>query len=154
MIEVTMTDEIMDFSVPRKTVQFKIDDDVFEAPSEIAAELMLRFADDASALDADELGRGPTTVEQLTIMHNLMRMILLPESAERFIARLSDPARPIGIATFERVTDYLMEAYGLRPTEPDSPSSSGSVNPDTGTSSRESVNGVASTSVPSPTIAS
>lgn len=151
MTEVTMSEEMMDFTLPRKTIKFKIDDDVFEAPPDVAAELMLRFADEASALDADVTGRQPTPGEQLAVMHNLMRMILLPDSAERFIARLSDASRPIGVETFERVTDYLLESYGLRPTESDSPSSSGSDSPGTGTNSKESANGVVSTSVPSPT---
>lgn len=152
MIEVPMTDEVLDFSSARKTLKFRVDDDLFEAPPDIAAELALRFADEAAQLDDDN--GGPTSEQQVTVMRNLIRMILLPESAERFIARLSDAANPIGVETFERVVEHLLERYGLRPTESDSPSSSGSDSLGTGTSLRESPSDTGSNSATLATTAS
>lgn len=141
--QVPMTDDIMDFTRRRDTIKFRVDDDVFEAPPDIAAELALRFVDDAGRLDDD----AATHAEQVAVIHNMFRMILTPDSAERFIARLSDSTNPIGVDTFQRVTSWLLEQYGLRPTEPGSDSSSGSDNPDTGTNSRVSAFGTASTYV-------
>lgn len=141
-VEVTATDDMMDFSVTRGTIKFRIDEDVFEAPPDIAAELALRFADESSRLDAE----GVDVDEQIQIIHKLFRMILLPASADRFIARLGDSHHPIGADTFQNVTRYLLEQYGLRPTEPGSDSSAGSDNPDAGTRSRGSVSESGSTS--------
>jgi hypothetical protein len=155
MIEVTMTDEIRDFSRPRGTLKFRVDDDVFEAPPDIAAELALQFADEAERLGVGDDGdERPSVASQVQVMHNVIKMILLPDSAERFIARLRDPAHPIGVEVFQEVTEYLLERYGLRPTESDSPSSSGSDNLATGTNSKVSALDEASNFASSATTAS
>lgn len=137
MTEVNLTEEIMDFSLPRGNIKFRLENDVFEAVPEIATELALEFVDDAAALEEDKI----STREQLAVIKKLFHMVLLPESAERFVARLRDPANPIGPERFQRVLTFLMERYGLRPTEPDSDSSPGSDVRETGTSSMASANG-------------
>lgn len=124
-------DEIMDFSSGRKSLKFRVDDDVFEASPDIAAELALRYADQAEQLTVE----NATNEQQIELIHALFRMVLLPESADRFLARLSDHARPIGNGKIERITRWLFEEYGLRPTTSDSASSTGSGNRDAGTSS-------------------
>jgi hypothetical protein len=123
--------ELMDFSSPRRSIRFRVDEDVFEAVADIPAELALEYADKAERLAVDD----KNFENQREIIHSLFRMILLPESADRFIARLSDRRNPIGQGKITRITQWLFEEYGLRPTESDSASSTGSESLAAGTSS-------------------
>lgn len=123
-------DEVMDFSSPRRVLKFRVDEDVFEAAPDIAAELALDYADKVEKLTGD----GTSMAQQKEIIHSLFRMVLFPESAERFIERLSDQQRPIGQQKIANITRWLFEEYGLRPTESDSVSSTGSESPAAGTS--------------------
>lgn len=118
MIDVLADDGVMDFSNPAQNIKFRLDGDEFEALPEIAAVSMLRFADEATRLDRDDVG----TDEKIKIIQGLFRMVLTTESATRFIRRLEDDAHPIGMARFGEIVEWLMERYGLRPTEPDSAS--------------------------------
>lgn len=127
---VAVDDEIMDFSSPRRSLKFRVDEDVFEAAPDIAAELMLRYADMVERLSGDDA----TNEQQKEIIHALFRMVLFPDSAERFIKRLSDQRHPIGQVKIAKITRWLFEEYGLRPTESDSVSFTGSENRDAGTS--------------------
>lgn len=143
--EVPVDDGIMDFSSARKSLKFRIDEDVFEASPDIAAELALEYADEAERLTAE----GTTNKQQIEVIHKLFRMVLFPDSAERFIARLSDQRRPIGQEKIAKITRWLFEEYGLRPTVSDSASSTGSENRDAGTNSTEITSVEESTSVSS-----
>lgn len=127
-------DGVRDFSSSRRSIKFRVDDDLFEAAPDVAAELVLEYADQAEQLERD----GVNPAQQRDLVHSLFRMLLFPESADRFIARLSDPTRPIGHRKIAEITQWLFEEYGLRPTGPDSASSTGSENRDAGTSSTES----------------
>lgn len=126
---VVVDDEVMDFSTRTKSLKFRVDDDVFEAAPDIAAELALRFADTAEKLENE----SATNEDQIEVIHALFRMVLFPESADKFIDRLSNPKKPIGNGKIQRITRWLFEEYGLRPTTPDAVSSTGSANPDAGT---------------------
>ena len=137
-LSVPVDDEVMDFSTPRRSLKFKVDDDLFEAAPDIAAELALEFSDFAERAQETD-----TTEDQIAVIHAMFRMVLFPESADRFIARLRDPKRPIGTARMMKIIRWLYEEYGLRPTESDSPSSSGSENPAAGTSLTVSSSAVA-----------
>lgn len=131
MTTVPADDEVMDFSSPRRLIKFRVDDDVFEAVADIAAELALDYADKVDELE----NRETSSEQQKLVLHELFRLVLLPESADRFISRLSDQRNPIGQSKIVRITKWLFEEYGLRPTEPDSASSTGSESQDAGTSS-------------------
>lgn len=113
---VVADDDVMDFSSPRRVIKFRIDDDVFEAAPDIAAELALDYADKLDQLG----GEDATFKQQKEIIHALFRMVLLPASADRFIERLSDQRNPIGNLKIEKITRWLFEEYGLRPTKSDS----------------------------------
>jgi hypothetical protein len=127
-LSVPLDDEVMDFSSPRKSLPFKVDGDRFEAAPDIAAELAIEFMDVSSQLDET----NATPEQQIAVLHAMFNMVLFPESAERFIARLRDPENPIGYEKVNRIVKWLFESYGLRPTEPDAPSSSGSESQDAG----------------------
>jgi hypothetical protein len=127
---VPIDDEVVDFSSPRKVLKFRVDNDVFEAAPDIAAELALRFADLSEKLT----GEDATNDDQIKVIHALFKMVLFPDSADVFIKRLSDPKNPIGNKKISNIVQWLFEEYGLRPTESDSPSSAGSESLDAGTS--------------------
>lgn len=136
-------DGIMDFSSGRRSLKFRVDDDIFEAAPDIAAELALDYGD-----KVDRLTSGDDTTsadDQRDIIHALFRMVLFPESADRFIARLSDQRNPIGHQKIIKITQWLFEEYGLRPTESDTASSTGSESRDAGTNSTVTTPAVAST---------
>jgi hypothetical protein len=116
--EIPVTEDIKDFSVERKPIKFKIDDDIFEAVPDVAAEVMIRFIDQASILENAE---APTN-EKMNVIQGMFYMVLKKESADTFVARLNDPDRPISLNTFVEVVQWIMEQYSLRPTEPDSES--------------------------------
>lgn len=118
MTEVTVTEEIKDFSVQRQPIKFKIDDDIFEAVPDVAAEVMIRFIDQATILENSEASND----EKMSVIRGMFYMVLVEESADLFVARLNDPERPIGLSTFIAVVQWIMEQYSLRPTEPDSES--------------------------------
>ena len=134
--------EIQDFSLEKPRVQFKLDDDVFTGVRDIPAVMAMEFSG-----HSDKLGRDEIPVEErITEFLAILRLLLVPESAELFISRLSNPMNPIGVQTMLKVVPWLFEQYSLRPTTPDSDSSPGSGNPESGTSSTVSTSGVESTS--------
>jgi len=137
---VDVSDEMRDFTINRRTIKFKIDDDVFEAVKDIPAQIMLDFAVGAQQLETTASNQGVETILKL------LEMSLLPESGQRFRRRMSDPDSPIGIQTVMEVIPWLMEQYGMRPTQSPEPSSTGSPDPGSGTRSTASVPEVASTS--------
>jgi hypothetical protein len=65
----------------------------------------------------------------------MMSLVLEQPSADLFFARMSDKTRPISMPQMMKVVSYLMEAYGMVPTQPSSSSSPGPASPPTGTSS-------------------
>jgi hypothetical protein len=138
---VNADDGIMDFSSGRKSIKFRVDDDIFEAAPDIAAELALQYSEQVEKLDDQALSADA----QRDAIHALFRMVLFPESADKFIARLSDQRNPIGHEKITRITRWLFEEYGLRPTQSDAASSTGSESQDAGTSSTVTTPAVAST---------
>jgi hypothetical protein len=138
-LSVPLDDEVMDFSSPRKSLPFRVDGDLFEAAPDVAAELAIEFMDLSEKVnDTDS-----TVEDQIALLRAMFKMVLFPDSAERFIARLRDPVKPIGYEKVNRIIKWLFESYGLRPTESDSPSSSGSENQDDGRSLTASTSDVA-----------
>jgi len=131
-----------DFTIEKPLVQFKLDGDLFVGVRDIPAIKAMEFSG-----HADKLGKDDVPIEErIAGFMDIIRLLLVPESAELFIARLSDPHNPIGVPTMLKVVPWLFEQYSLRPTTPDSDSSTGSGNPESGTSSTVSTSGVGSTS--------
>lgn len=141
-------DDILDLSPPqpRKPVRFRIgpaDDDVFTAAPAMPAQVSYEYARIAGNDDGDGLSK-------LQAILDLYGRLLVPESWERFQARLSDTERPIDHDDLRRVLNGLMEKYGMRPTEPSAPSSNGQASPDGGISSTATPPAEGSTSSTSP----
>lgn len=142
--------EIKDFTKARKRLQFKIDDDVFEASPAVPAEVLMDFATQFVGTDPE----NASVDKQLEAFRSVLGLVLLEESLARFNARLRDRARPIDISQVEDVITWLFEEYGLRPTELPSPSSTGPSGPVSGMVSTVSTPDVASISAASPSTGS
>lgn len=96
-----------DFSQRPEPVRFIVDDDLFEAVSELPAldtimvsELLQEFESD------DATGRA-----RFEIVCKLMEIMLLPESSTRFIERLSSRERPVGFNRMFAIVSWLMTQY-------------------------------------------
>lgn len=123
MSEILNNDQMMDFSEDLEPIQFRIKPDIFTAVPAIPPKVALSFSNVGNQLQA---GDG-SEEEQMALLENVIRSILVPESAERFIARLSDTANPISFRQITRVIRWLMEEkYGQRPTMSSSDISTGS----------------------------
>lgn len=137
----TMT-EPRDFTLPMEPKVFRIDDDLFKAPAIISPIALKKLA----GLHA-QLGDGAAVAADIDRSLNLigdMFTILLPgESGIRFRERLLSETEPIDLTRqVLPILYWLLEEYGMRPTQPSSPSPSGSTDgttdtPNGGTSSTD-----------------
>jgi hypothetical protein len=127
----TSADGILDFTDPMPPARFRIGDDVFEVVPGLPALSFMEFSDLAGQ-QIEEPG------EARDMFQRMFRLVLVEDSAERFIARLEDRHRPITIMQVQKVIPFVMEQLGLRPTEPSEPSSNGSDGQASGPNSTES----------------
>lgn len=137
-----VTSGMQDFTVEKPRVQFKLDGDIFTGVRDIPAVKAMEFSGYADKMQSEDMEMS----ERIAGFMDILRLLLVPESAELFIARLNDPVNPIGAQTMLKVVPWLFEQYTQRPTTPDSDSSTGSGNLESGTSSTVSTSGVESTS--------
>lgn len=126
-----MADPVKDFSRKRERLAFRIDDDVFEAATALPGKTLARFATRFTDIERTPFNK------QLELFADALGMVLLPESNSRFQKRLDDLENPIELEQASDVIQWLMEAYGLRPTEPSSDSSTGPASPAPGTNSTD-----------------
>lgn len=141
--------DMKDFSKKRNDILFRIDDDVFHAAKAIPAEVLMDFATQFSGM-----GLATPVDEQLKAFRGVFELVLLPDSLALFNERMRDRANPIEIDQCEQVITWLMEQYGLRPTELPSSSPPGQESPGTGTTSTVSTPGAELISASSPSIGS
>ena len=130
-----------DFSRKRESLDFTIDGDRFVPapvlPGDVYAEFVTLY---------NRTGSVESYQEQHDLLKSALQLALLPESWDRFAARLRDKTNPIDDDQMADAVLYLLEAYGLRPTQPSQPSSDGPVSPVSGTSSTASTHPQESTS--------
>jgi hypothetical protein len=141
--------EIRDFTKARRDISFRVDDDMFHAARGVPADVLLDFATEFSSMET-----SATIDQQLKAFRSMLEVVLLPESLKRFNERMRDRENPIEIDQVEDIVTWLMEQYGLRPTEPSSASPSGPSSPGPGTTSTVSTPAEVSISASSPSIAS
>lgn len=120
--------QIQDFTV-HLDVKFRIDDDVFVGRPNISADRLISFIG-----LMEEMNDKPL-VDQTGLIRSAFTLMLTSESAMRFNARLGDEEKPISMDQVNKVQAWLMEQYGMRPTTPSAPSSTGGPGPDGGTNS-------------------
>ncbi|OFW55848.1 MAG: hypothetical protein A2Y75_05385 [Candidatus Solincola sediminis] len=119
---------IKEFDYCGEPLQFKLGDEVFYAAPDLpkgALELSIGLS--RLNLSSDE-GLQPFL--------DFLEEVLLDDSARRIIERFNSKERTIGIRTMHAITMWLLEEYGLRPTQPSLPSSNASSGSD-GTSSTD-----------------
>lgn len=75
-------------------------------------------ADLAAGRDVDEEQVAATNLK----LFDILDIVLLPESAQRFAERMRDPINPIDMTDVGNFVSWMLEEYGQRPTKP-SPSS-------------------------------
>lgn len=132
------------FTTRTEPIRFRIDDDLFEAASDIPAATMFRLADMRKNLNSDDRG------ERFEGLKTIFRELLTDESYALFEGRLGSREKPIGTKTMNEVLEWLTgEGYGLRPTQP-SPSSPEQSAATSGDSSTDGVQPETSTPEPSP----
>jgi hypothetical protein len=119
---------VKDFSQARERLVFRIDTDMFEAAAALPGKTLARFAGRFADID-----KVPPE-QQLNAITDALGMVLLPDSAALFAKRLEDLTNPISLEQASDVITWLLERYGMRPTEPSSPSSAGQPSPVSGTS--------------------
>jgi len=115
-------DGIKDFSIPDKPKPFRIGplpDDVFEAPPILAPVTLVNLPNLLRSLGS----LGAITDEQgaaqvMEGVKDVFRELLTTESGERFAARLDSKDRPVDLLRqVIPIVQWMMEAYGLRPTQ-------------------------------------
>lgn len=141
--------EIRDFSKQRKDISFRVDEDMFHAARGVPAEVLLDFATEFSGMET-----SASVEQQLKAFRSMLEVVLLPDSLKRFSERMRDRDNPIEIDQVEDIVTWLMEQYGLRPTEQPSPSPAGQPDPVPGITSMASTPAEVSISAASPSIAS
>lgn len=123
--------EIRDFTIKRKRIPFKVDDDKFEAYGRLSVPLMQQLIKAAKNLS------NIAEKEDFGAIYGIFDQVLYPESATRFRERaesLGDDAIDVKEQLMP-IIHYLLERYGVRPTQPSSDSSTGSPSGTDGTTS-------------------
>ncbi|MFE6634656.1 hypothetical protein ACFVFT_15030 [Streptomyces tendae] len=138
-----------DFTKKRKRLDFTIDGDTFEAASVLPGDVFAEFVTAYNGTVETE-----TYQQQHDLLKHALELALLPDSWQRFADRLQDKTQPIDDDQMSDVILWLLEEYGMRPTQPSQPSSDGSASPESGTSSTENTQPEEPTSAPSQQTAS
>lgn len=130
------TDEIMDFSEPKNTVPFRVDDDTFHL--ELSMPVLTAF-EYMKTLDAFDEVDGNDLPAQLELIEKLLGMVLREGETDLFVERMADQKNPITYTQFRKILDYATGKVMGRPTTPPESSSGGSDSPESGTASTESL---------------
>ena len=140
-----------DFTRQAKVVQFKIDDDLFRGKPHLPAQTMIDFTISVESIDE----KSATPKQGFTTMMDSLQMVLMPESYDRFKARMQPPGEgesyvPIELEQLPDILDWIMGQYGMRPTQSSGDSSNGQSSLASGTNSTESTSDVELISANSP----
>lgn len=125
------------FSKPRPKIEFDCgpDAEVFEAyPVMPPAGLqeMISIVRQVRSISTDDAERSNRA---LKILDDFFELVLVDESIDRFKKKMQDKKSGVQLDDIMDIFHWLIERYGLRPTESPSPSSTGSPSGDGGTSS-------------------
>lgn len=123
-----------DFSKKREPVEFKIDNDLFTAPSVLPIPTMQELAETADAIKTET--NNSQLFKKVT---GIFDAVLTDASASRFRERVASKEEPIDIEQLIDIMLWLLEEYGLRPTQPSSDSSPGAPSETSGTLSTAGV---------------
>lgn len=129
-----------DFTVDVEPIRFKIGDDIFVAPPVLSIAVMQDMVSalgDLKNLDPNEPNR---VVNVINGLKSIFAAILSEASAKRFAERIdSKGVDAIGFMQLTEILPWLLESYGLRPTQPSSNLSAGQEDDGTGIASTDGV---------------
>lgn len=137
-----------DFTRAHVPIVFTIDGDKFDAIPAIPAQTLMDMTTAFESMD------GEDAVESMKAMQTVLEKFLMPASLRRFTERMASQEEPIEFPQVSDVIFWLMEQYGMRPTQPSSASADGQPNPEPGTSLTGNTPDVVSISSPSPLLSS
>jgi hypothetical protein len=120
---------VKSFGKVRTKHLFRVDDtdDVFEAVSAIPAETLADFAGRFANMEDLDVSK------RFGVIIDVLEMVLLPTSFAILRKRMSDKENPIELNQLNDILVWLLEQYGLRPTQPSSDLSGGQSSPEPGT---------------------
>jgi len=110
--------EIMDFTEAPKMLPpkvFKLNDDIFELTPELPAGASVMLADMVTMSE----------VQRVAKLGELLDMIFLPASAQRFADRMRSPVKPITSPQLGKILEWIFREYGAFPTQQSSNSAGG-----------------------------
>jgi hypothetical protein len=99
---------IRDFSSKKPPYVFTMDGDTFTAARDLPAVVIKKLV----------TFQDKTMPEQVAVVMDMLDMILIEESAQRFATRMSSADNPISVSQIIELMNDLLEVYGLRPTTP------------------------------------
>lgn len=113
-------ENIKDFSTetPKQPIRFRIGDAVFECMPVLPAYAVQAWAEMSGGKDDD-------TAKQIMAMIDFVKMLMTPESAERFTERMKQQDNPITFTMVSDIVKWLFEVYANRPTTPSESSGGG-----------------------------
>lgn len=117
-----------DFSSSPEPIVMRIAPDVFHLYPEIPLDVMIDIAE-ASAVKGEEKSGVRGQMESLT---QLLQGVIVPEHYDAFIERTKRGTaekpnpNPIGMRQVQQILPWVLEVYGLRPTQQSSDSADGS----------------------------
>lgn len=120
--------EIRDFSYVQVSHPFRIGDDVFHALPDVPFDMLAQVT---------KLSNVEQSIRQYgaDVVLEIFTSFLQDDSAQLFKQRVAE--KKIGLKKVMEILPWLMEKFGLRPTQPSSNSSDGSSDGETGTSSTD-----------------
>lgn len=106
--------DIADFSFSPEPKRFKINDDIFECSPELPLGVLARAA--KMKMDKDSLEK-----EGLEPILRFFDEVFIGDSSKKFRSRIDSKSNPIGMRHILKIMPWLLEVYGLRPTDPSEP---------------------------------
>lgn len=103
-----------DFSGEAEPISFQVGSEVFQAHDDIPLKHLARLGDLGADLEATGNGTGNIVLKILRVFERL----LTPESYERFAKAVNGESEiSIGVNRIRAIIPWILEQYGMRPTE-------------------------------------
>jgi hypothetical protein len=122
--------QIMDFAADEVVIEFNVGEDHFVAVPDIPLGMMQKV------VQMRNLQKTLAETGDLSAIFDVFDELLTPESATLF-KHCVEVKKTIGLRRIMNILPWLMEKYGLGPTQQSSPSSNGSSDDETGSSSED-----------------
>lgn len=112
--------QFKDFTPQSTVIRFKLGDDMFDCLP------VIPLATAGALVNLGEEIKAAPGLEKIDKMLVFFEAVLTEESAAKFTRVARDMKSLLGLAQFNQIIMWLLEVYGLRPTQASSDSSTGS----------------------------